>query len=72
MFDFLDLTIAKDLVYLNIALGITFSILSDTTFNTLFPMYLFELKFSKVKYQREFKVTERINLISFLIRLMSL
>lgn len=47
--DFLDLTLFKDLIYVNIALGMSFALYSDTAFFTLQPMYLFELGFSKVK-----------------------
>ena len=46
--DFLDLTLLKDLVYLNIVLGISFALYSDNSFFTLQPMYLFTLGFSKV------------------------
>lgn len=49
MVDFLDLTLLKDMVYLNIVLGISFALYSDNAFFTLQPMYLFELGFSKVK-----------------------
>ncbi|XP_055300591.1 uncharacterized protein LOC129567563 [Sitodiplosis mosellana] len=45
--DFLDLTLLKDLVYVNIVLGTTFALYSDNSFFTLEPMYLFELGFSK-------------------------
>lgn len=45
--NFLDLTLLKDLVYLNIVLGISFALYSDNSFFTLQPMYLFELGFSK-------------------------
>lgn len=47
--DFLDLTLLKDLVYLNIVLGISFALYSDNSFFTLQPMYLFTLGFSKVR-----------------------
>lgn len=46
--DFLDLTLLKDLVYLNIVLGLSFALYSDNSFFILEPMYLFELTFSKV------------------------
>lgn len=46
--DFLDLTLFKDLIYVNIALGISFALYSDTAFFTLQPMYLFELGFTQV------------------------
>ncbi|XP_031623601.1 monocarboxylate transporter 14-like [Contarinia nasturtii] len=45
--DFLDLTLLKDLVYVNIVLGISFGLYSDNTFFALLPMYLFELHFSQ-------------------------
>lgn len=44
---FLDLDLLKDIVYINIVLGITFTTHSDITFFTLLPMYLFELEFTK-------------------------
>lgn len=50
MVDFLDLNLFKDLIYVNIALGISFALYSDTAFFTLQPMYLFELGFSKVRH----------------------
>lgn len=48
MVDFLDLTLLKDLVYVNIVIGTSFALYSDNSFFTLEPMYLFELGFSKV------------------------
>lgn len=48
MVDFLDLNLVKDPVYMNLVLGISFVLYSDTAFFTLQPMYLFELGFSKV------------------------
>ncbi|XP_053680188.1 monocarboxylate transporter 7 [Anopheles nili] len=45
--DFLDLTLLKDPVYVNIVLGISFALYSDLAFFTLQPMYLFMLAFSK-------------------------
>lgn len=49
--DFLDLTLFKDLIYVNIALGISFALYSDTAFFILQPMFLFELGFSKVSIE---------------------
>lgn len=46
--DFLDLTLLNDLIYVNIVLGISFALYSDTSFFTIQPMYLFELGFTKV------------------------
>lgn len=46
--DFLDLTLLKDPIYVNIVLGISFALYSDLAFFTLQPMYLFMLAFSKV------------------------
>lgn len=46
--DFLDLTLLKNPVYVNIVLGISFAIYSDITFFTLQPLYMFELGFTKV------------------------
>lgn len=48
--DFLDLTLFNDLIYVNIALGMSFALYSDTAFFTLQPMYLFQLGFSKVYF----------------------
>ncbi|XP_055370805.1 monocarboxylate transporter 7 [Condylostylus longicornis] len=45
--DFLDLTLMKDPIYVNIVLGISFALYSDIAFFTLQPLYLFELGFSK-------------------------
>lgn len=50
MVDFLDLTLVKDAAYMNLALGVSFVLYSDTAFFTLQPMYLFELGFSKVTH----------------------
>lgn len=46
--DFLDLTLLKKFVYVNIVLGITFALYSDVAFFTLQPLYLFELGYSRV------------------------
>lgn len=48
--DFLDLTLLKQPVYVNIVLGITFALYSDLAFFTMQPTYLFELGYSKVSY----------------------
>ncbi|XP_055642216.1 monocarboxylate transporter 7 [Toxorhynchites rutilus septentrionalis] len=45
--DFLDLTLLKDPIYVNIVLGISFALYSDIAFFTLQPMYLFMIGFSK-------------------------
>jgi len=45
--DFLDLTLLKDVIYVNIVLGISFALYSDVAFFTLQPVYLFYLGFSK-------------------------
>lgn len=45
--DFLDLTHVKDIIYMNLAMGVSFALYSDTAFFTLQPMYLFGLGFSK-------------------------
>uniref|UniRef100_A0A182NRI8 Major facilitator superfamily (MFS) profile domain-containing protein n=1 Tax=Anopheles dirus TaxID=7168 RepID=A0A182NRI8_9DIPT len=45
--DFLDLTLLKDPIYVNIVLGISFALYSDLAFFTIQPMYLFMLSFSK-------------------------
>lgn len=46
--DFLDLSLLKDPIYVNIVLGITFALYSDMAFFTIQPMYMFELNFEKV------------------------
>lgn len=48
--DFLDLTLLKKFVYVNIVLGITFALYSDVAFFTLQPLYLFELGYSRVRF----------------------
>lgn len=48
MVDFLDLSLLKDVIYVNIAIGISCALYSDNAFFTLQPLYLFELKFSQV------------------------
>lgn len=48
--DFLDLTLLKQPIYVNIVLGITFALYSDIAFFTMQPTYLFELGYSKVSY----------------------
>ncbi|XP_037931982.1 monocarboxylate transporter 9-like [Teleopsis dalmanni] len=45
--DFLDLTLMKNPIYVNIVLGISFALYSDIAFFTLQPIYMFELGFSK-------------------------
>ncbi|XP_067616113.1 monocarboxylate transporter 7 [Eurosta solidaginis] len=45
--DFLDLTLLKQPVYVNIVLGISFALYSDIAFFTIQPLYLFELGFTK-------------------------
>ncbi|XP_054747128.1 monocarboxylate transporter 9 [Anastrepha obliqua] len=45
--DFLDLTLLKQPIYVNIVLGISFALYSDIAFFTLQPLYLFELGFTK-------------------------
>lgn len=46
--DFLDLTLLKDVIYVNIALGMSFALYSDVMFFTIQPLYLFQLEFTKV------------------------
>ncbi|BFG01448.1 uncharacterized protein DMAD_01198 [Drosophila madeirensis] len=46
--DFLDLTLLKKPIYVNIVLGITFALYSDITFFTMQPVYLFELGYSRL------------------------
>ncbi|XP_062564632.1 monocarboxylate transporter 7 [Armigeres subalbatus] len=45
--DFLDLTLLRDPIYVNIVLGISFALYSDLAFFTLQPMYLFMIGFGK-------------------------
>ncbi|XP_001869607.2 monocarboxylate transporter 9 [Culex quinquefasciatus] len=47
LIDFLDLTLLKDPIYVNIVLGISFALYSDLAFFTLQPMYLFMIGFGK-------------------------
>ncbi|XP_055844453.1 monocarboxylate transporter 9 [Episyrphus balteatus] len=47
--DFLDLSLLKDPIYLNIVLGMSFCLYSDMAFFTLQPLYLFELKYTKTE-----------------------
>lgn len=47
--NFLDLTLLKKPIYVNIVLGISFALYSDIAFFTLQPLYLFELGFNKVQ-----------------------
>lgn len=47
--NYLDLTLFKDLIYVNMVLGISFGLYSDNTFFTLLPMYLYEIGFPKVQ-----------------------
>lgn len=46
--DYLGLTLLKDLIYLNTAIGFSFGLFSDNMFFTLLPIYLMELGFSNV------------------------
>ncbi|XP_061396623.1 monocarboxylate transporter 9 [Musca vetustissima] len=45
--DFLDLTLLKKPIYVNIVMGISFALYSDIAFFTLQPLYMFELGFNK-------------------------
>lgn len=61
--DFLDLTLFKDPIYLNIILGNTFALYSDSAFFTLLPMYLFTLGFEKVlKHSLKFIIHQRLTM----------
>ncbi|GLH01441.1 Uncharacterized protein GBIM_07591, partial [Gryllus bimaculatus] len=44
--NFFDLGLLKDLVYVNIALGVAFAYYSDFTFVTLFPLFMFSLNYT--------------------------
>lgn len=54
--DFLDLTLLKQPVYVNIVLGITFALYSDIAFFTMQPIYLFELGYTKVSSNPTIKI----------------
>lgn len=45
---FLDLTLLKDAIYVNIVLGYSFAMFSDSMFNALLPLFLIEKGFSQV------------------------
>lgn len=71
--DFFDLTLFKDLVYLNITIGISLAMCSDATFFTLQPMYMFQLGFSKTDAANVVAVGAFADLISrIFITVMSL
>lgn len=46
--NFFDLSFLKDLIYVNISVGISCALCSDGAFFNLQPMYLYHLGFSKV------------------------
>lgn len=48
--NFLDLSLLKKPIYVNLVLGMSFALYSDLAFFTLQPMYLFELGFSMVRF----------------------
>ena len=50
--DFLDLTLLKNPVYVNIVVGISLAHYSDVAFFTFQPMYLFLLGYTKVRLQQ--------------------
>uniref|UniRef100_A0A182NZV0 Major facilitator superfamily (MFS) profile domain-containing protein n=1 Tax=Anopheles epiroticus TaxID=199890 RepID=A0A182NZV0_9DIPT len=62
--DFLDLTLLKDPIYVNIVLGISFALYSDLAFFTLQPMYLFMLAFSKADVSLIIAIGAAADLIS--------
>lgn len=45
---FLNLKLLNDMIYVNIVLGLTFALFSDSMFSTLLPIYLMDKGFSKV------------------------
>lgn len=45
--NYLDLSLLKDLIYVNVVIGLTMSLYSDGGFFILLPMYLFDLGFTK-------------------------
>ncbi|XP_034474080.1 uncharacterized protein LOC117781430 [Drosophila innubila] len=62
--DFLDLTLLKQPVYVNIVLGITFALYSDITFFTMQPIYLFELGYTKVDAAKIIAIGATADLLS--------
>ncbi|XP_017850385.1 monocarboxylate transporter 7 [Drosophila busckii] len=62
--DFLDLTLLKKPIYVNIVLGITFALYSDISFFTIQPSYLFELGYSKVQTANVIAIGAAADLIS--------
>lgn len=46
--DLFDLSLLKDRIYMNLVIGMSFSLFSDGTFLTILPIYLDRLGFSKV------------------------
>ncbi|XP_062140244.1 monocarboxylate transporter 7 [Drosophila sulfurigaster albostrigata] len=62
--DFLDLTLLKQPVYVNIVLGITFALYSDITFFTMQPTYLFELGYTKVDTAKIIAIGASADLLS--------
>lgn len=61
MVDFLDLSILKDPVYVNIVLGISFALYSDMSFFTIQPNYLPKLGFDKVRKMLSYFFTSSIS-----------
>lgn len=53
--DYLDLTLLKDLIYVNIIIGVSSALFSDNIFTTLLPMYLRSLDFSIVREREKEK-----------------
>lgn len=49
--DFFDLTLLKDLVYVNVIIGMASGLFSDNIFSSLLPMYLKYLGFSRVSFR---------------------
>lgn len=45
--DFLDLTLLKDMIYVNIALGVACGLFSDNMFTSILPLYLNSLGFNR-------------------------
>ncbi|KAL7744096.1 hypothetical protein ACLKA6_009082 [Drosophila palustris] len=63
--DFLDLTLLKQPVYVNIVLGITFALYSDITFFTMQPIYLNdELGYTKVDTAKIIAIGASADLLS--------
>ncbi|CAD7091335.1 unnamed protein product [Hermetia illucens] len=62
--DFLDLSLLKQPVYVNIVLGITLAFYADLSFFSFQPLYLFELEYTKLEVSRVIAVGAGADLLS--------